>query len=575
MANSEFTMTFHRSGSGTSPPARENLAENRVHERIQGWENRLEESRQLGAGFEQERHTPFVNAMDQFDQRNLQQREDAIHQLWFQSAREKILKIDRLEKENQSLRDQITYSGAVYEEVEELTEQLEERNAEIDEFLAEKQLVVEPYLEELETKIDSLTARKNELSIKVALRDQAIEALALENESLRKQLQHAHRADGLGTDQNESRMNDRVANKKSDASDTKVKIEKVEQPSAAKREQDLELKNTKRLLSIAQDDLRNARSELEIADHHLQLRRESITAMEATRRKSSAIGLSLFEAEAYVRNDLEIQRDNLESELEDVRTRKQDLDYHIERLRFDLMNSNDDKEELQKAVTDAKIQCSHLATERSNLQVSLETLRRCFESATEEAQEKDAQIIEFKCELHRQNGMIMTLSGALHTAQRKQNEELAELKQQSTISRIRGELLQQERKNHVDKKLELERANAQLEKLRTDLDRAHATRRDGFDETLGENRFFERQLTKAEETVRQLKMQLDVTQNQLSRERELRDQRGESSRFQISNFERQDSFQSQMSISGNRNGVVGSAPLGDALNGMLGKPSEH
>lgn len=585
-------MSFYRSGSGISSTAPDESIQNRVHERIQGWENRADENHQLGAGFEQGRPTPIVQTADEFDQLDLQQRQDAIHQLWFQSARDRIFEIGRLEKENQSLKEHVMYGTALDEEVEKLTEQLEESNAEIDELLAEKQLVVEPYCEELESEVEFLRTSNKELSVMTAAKDQAINSLALENESLRRQLCYVNGIAGLRGSEERSLFNESVVFDQADETDKRTEMEQAsqlklvgeqleetkaaaEQLSIAKEEQALELQDTKRLLSIARDDLKNTRCDLEIAKHHLQLRRESIAIMEESRRKSSVTGVSLFEAEAHVRNDLEIQRDNLESELRDTRTRQEDLDNYIEVLRFNLYDSSHEQKLLQKRLTNFKLQSRYLAIECSNLENALANLRRCFDSAKEEIQEKDAKITDLECELQRQSGMIVTLSGALSTARQQQEEKRNELKRQTLMSRIRGELLQKEKQEHGEKKLELEHTTEQLDQVRANLTRAQVIRSGESDKSLADNRFLELQLQRAEETIGRLNMQLDMTQNQLSREQELRCNHTDSIRNETDGSQPKDRFRNRMrSVNGNRNGMVGSAFFGDALNGILSTPSD-
>ena len=574
-------MSYDRSGSVVSSAMSDNFTQNHVRECVQRWETRLEENRPLEAGFEQGRRTPSTGAPDPMD---LQQREDAIHQLWFQSARERILQIDRLEQENLSLKDQVAYGVALDDEIHKLTELLEDKDAELDEIMLERTLVIQPYLEQVSSEVEFLKLQNNELSMMTASRDQVIDALALENQSLRDQLQQACELAGISLEAeniaspmafDESDSFGATPGKEQPEHHEYVR-DAAEEPGIGTSEQALELHATKRQLLDTEKQLKDARSELEIANHHLQLRKESIVAMEATRLKSSITGFSLFEAEACIRNDLEIQRDNLESELQGMRKTQAELEDCIANLGIDIMIDRSDKRKLRKALANANLQCSYLTTERDNLETSHATLRKCFQSATTEIQQKDAIIATIEKELDHQNGMIMTLSSALSNTRRVCKETKGDLNFQTALSRRRGGLLAREKKEHQVAIRELQRKSEQLDRVRSNLVRAHVGRNDGFDATLADKRFLERELEKADETTRGLEKQLDLTRKQLSGERELLNRFVRDVNEQIDDLEREKkNLQDQMkSIDGNNDGMVGAALLGGGLIGLFGQFSQ-
>ncbi|KAF2239116.1 hypothetical protein EV356DRAFT_502072 [Viridothelium virens] len=578
-------MSSTRTGSVVSPTAPIHVAQHHVRECIERWEGHLEASRQPEAGFEQERHLPCVKSLDEMEG---QQRVDAIHQLWFQSARERIFEIGKLQEENQSLKDQVARSAMLHQQIDELDEQMEEKDAEIFELLAEKQLVTEPEIEELESEIKSLKTQNDGLRIMATSRDRTIGDLSLENESLRWHLQQVCKIAGIVTDwcdgsrfhglasDNANVVEVQTASEPpapqvSTSKELKKATAAIEKLNVEKDEREHELQNTKRLLAISEDSLKNTRSELEIANHHLRLRQESVADMEAGRRKSSVTDVSLFEAEAYVRTTLEVERNMLELQLDEMLERQSKLEYNIEHLRFSLMDSIEGKAELKREMTNAKVLCRFLATERVNLKEALTNLRRCFESTIQGTQEKDAKIKELEVELERHSGMIVTLTGALTTARQQREQLQHELLSQTDQSRHCAELLQHERSEHECVERELQRRTTQLDRVRTNLVRAHVGRVQGFDPVRADKHFLERQLDGADKIIGTLEKQLDLTKKQLSGERELLGHYTTDVNDQIDGLEEETvTLQNKVkALDGDRNAVAGVALLGGALIDML------
>ncbi|KAL9096024.1 MAG: hypothetical protein Q9165_001546 [Trypethelium subeluteriae] len=565
------------------------MAPHHVYECIERWESNLETSRQPEAGFEQERYSPVVESLDKMDG---QQRIDAIYQLWFQSARERVFEVGRLQEENQSLRDQVARSAIFHQQIDELDEQIEEKDAEINELLAEKQFITEPQIEELESEIESLETQNDGLRIMATSRDRTIVDLSLENESLRWHLQQVCKIAGIVPDCGDGRRFHGLASDDANAievqtaskpptpqASTSKQLEKataaIEKLGFEKDEQEQELQNTKRLLAITEENLKNARSELEIANHHLKLRKESMATMEADRRKSSITDISLFEAEAHLRNTLEVERDMLKLQADKILERQTELEYYIEHLRFSVTDCIEGKEELKSELTNAKLLGRSLATERDNLKEALANLRRCFESTNQGVQEKDSKIKDFEIELERHSSMIVTLTGALTTA-RQQGEQLQhDLLSQTDELRDCAGLLQRERSKHEGVERELQRKTTQLDHVRTNLVRAHVGQNQGSDPVRADNRSLERQLDDADRIIGDLKKQLDVTEKQLSGERELLVHYTTDVNNQIDGLEEEKvSLQNKVkALDGDRTTVAGVALLGGALIGLLGNIS--
>ncbi|KAI9693758.1 MAG: hypothetical protein M1822_003029 [Bathelium mastoideum] len=447
---------------------------------VQRWENHSQKRRRLEAGFEHGARTSNDNTDEQFD---LEQRREAIHQLWFQSAREKILEIGRLEQENQFLKDQIAYDSVVHLEVEILEEQMEEKDAEVEELLAEKQLVVQPYVEELQAEIKFLKAQNNELSVKTAIRDQAINTVSQENESLRHQLCQTDNVATVPANEEENMADD---GKSSDEAQKKEDVlldsfsgrlntitAAIERLIVQYDQQALELQETERLRLASENDLKIARSELEIANHHLRLRKDSITTLEANQRRSSCTTLGLFEAEACIRNDLEIQCKDLTFELKETQAREAELENRIDYIQVVAADLDNENKQLREALTNMRLQQDYLAVEHANLERAHDNLRACFEVGKQELQEQDVLITELEDEL------------------------------------------KQEKEDHEDKKHELLHKSRQLTRVRLNLLRTHATPKGVIGNTLTHKNKPQKRLDGAKRTIRSPGKQLDLSKKRL------------------------------------------------------------
>ena len=331
-----------------------------VRDRIQGWVNNLEDNHRLEAGLEPGRPTPIPKLDEILDQK---QRQDAVHQLWFQSARDKILEIGRLQTENKSLKDEIANNSVEHQEVT-------------------------PIIEELKAEVESLKAQNNELTEITIAKDQTIDTLSQDNEFLRNEVHQSHRTTSIQSDGSEAEIREQreaIASGPADARRLEGALNCIRLFSEAQDKQAVELQHTKQLL-------KDAHSELEIANHHLRLRKESIATLEAIQRKSSITNVGLFEAETYIRNDLETQCNDFKSQLEDMRVENEDLKDRMDWLHLYGGIWQEEIHELKWAANVANQQRDSLAEE----------LRCLDDTRKQEAVEKDAKIMELLEELNRE-----------------------------------------------------------------------------------------------------------------------------------------------------------------------------
>ncbi|KAI9705780.1 MAG: hypothetical protein M1820_005028 [Bogoriella megaspora] len=343
-------------------------------------EGQIGHERALEAGFgECRRGSTFAGAINPPPN----QRRESETQTWWHTAEENQQQVGWLKKEIQDLKEQLAVNATLPAYADHLEQQLDDKNAQLDELEAEKQLVIEPYLEELESEIEGLKAEEEDFHEQMLQKDKALEDLAHENAQLRNQLQMAN-------------------------GDAPLMIQ-FEDPElielhAEMEGKDHDLRNAEKIIKITEERLKNTESDLEIARHHLQLRKDSIAALQDNNRllrresvatveaaafqMNSPTEMSLLEAEISVRNQLEMQFNSLQNEVEalcDEHSRKNEL---IDQLGDVILSLHSEKRGLTQAHSNLKLEHGSLTSRYNNLEQSHKTLRECLHVTQQAASEQ-------------------------------------------------------------------------------------------------------------------------------------------------------------------------------------------